>query len=83
MRESLGMSLSESLEELLYTLSCRVTMLWANRWDSYCWESYSATEKALGESMGELLSKRQRCGRVAGCLVKESLGLSLGESLED
>jgi hypothetical protein len=80
MRESLGVSLGESLEELLPILSSRVTMFWASLGDSNCSESNSAI---LGESMVELFGKRQSSGRVAGRVTngKVSRQVMLGEKV--
>jgi hypothetical protein len=48
LRELFGMSLSESLEELLPISRRSLTKLWSSRR-----ESYSASDTALGELLGE------------------------------
>jgi hypothetical protein len=32
-------------------------VLWASRWEIHSWESYSASERDLGELLGKLLGK--------------------------
>jgi hypothetical protein len=71
------MSLSESLKELLPISSRPMTKLWASRWESHCWEGYTASGKALGELLGESLQRELLTGQVS-CLLRESLGKSSG-----
>jgi hypothetical protein len=69
-----------------------VTNLWASRWESHFLPSDKALSESLGEVLlGELFSERQSSGQVAegatdgkatrqvSCLVREPLGMSLGE----
>jgi hypothetical protein len=44
---------NQFLQALQSSQKIRVTKLWASRWESHCWESYSASGKDLGELLGE------------------------------